>query len=151
MAKPELAEALHLLVSELDQEAEYLLTTRHGITHSQLAFMAPLLREGPLDISTLAARMNVTVAAVSKRASWFVDRGYVRIDSASVPGRRTLLALTDSGQTLTAAAISTLETGLATVLSDIDPKRRKQFRSLLLEVLGHVQDASVRPRQEQSA
>jgi DNA-binding MarR family transcriptional regulator len=151
VAKPELAEALHLLVSELDQEAEYLLTTRHSITHSQLAFMAPLLREGPLDISTLATRMNVTVAAVSKRASWFVDRGYVRIDSASAPGRRTLLALTDSGRALTAAAIGTLEAGLASVLRDIDPKRRKQFRSLLLEVLGHVQDASVRPRQEQNA
>jgi DNA-binding MarR family transcriptional regulator len=148
MAKPELAEALHLLVSELDQEAEYLLTTRHGITHSQLAFMAPLLREGPLDISTLAARTNVTVAAVSKRASWFEDRGYVRVDSASAPGRRTLLALTESGLALSADAIGTLEAGLATVLRDIDPKRRKQFRSLLLEVLAQVQDASVRPREQ---
>jgi DNA-binding MarR family transcriptional regulator len=151
MAKPELAEALHLLVSELDQEAEYLLTTRHGITHSQLAFMAPLLREGPLDVTTLAARMNVTVAAVSKRARWFVDRGYVKVDTASTPGRRTLLALTDEGKALTTAAIATLELGLATVLRDLDAKRRKQFRTLLLEVLGHVQNASVRPRQEQSA
>jgi hypothetical protein len=56
--------------------------------------------------------------------------------------------LTESGLALSADAIGTLEAGLATVLRDIDPKRRKQFRSLLLEVLAQVQVASVRPREK---
>jgi DNA-binding MarR family transcriptional regulator len=138
MKPPELAEALHLLVAELDQEAEYLLQRQHGISHSQLAFMAPLLREGPLDATSLAERMGVSVPAVSKRIGWFGERGYIRVDRDSAPGRRITLELTEVGAAVTTEAISSLEVGLARLLTDFPAADRDQFHVLVLSLLAHV-------------
>jgi DNA-binding MarR family transcriptional regulator len=140
-----LAQSLHALVAALDLEAERLLTERFGITHSQLAFLAPLLQAEALDVSSLAAAMRVSVPAVSKRTAWFVERSLVQVDGASAKGRRVLLSLTPEGRRLASEAIAALDDGLTALLADFPASRRDEFFTLVLELLDHVRAQVVVP------
>ena len=132
------AQALHGLVEALDAAAEELLQADFGITHSQLAFLMPLLREGELDVSSLAARNRVTLAAVSKRISWFVDRGLVRAGHPVGDAKRVVLTLTPKGRRLAGAASARLASGLDELLDEWPVARRDALLDLALDVTAIV-------------
>lgn len=130
----ELAQLLHQVSAELDRRADQLLRQRWGISHSQLAFMSPLLREGTMDVTALAAATDVSVPAISKRTLWFVHRGYLRMDTESAKGRRVLLSLTDRGAELASHAVADLATELSAALSNLPPAGRERLIAALLEL-----------------
>jgi DNA-binding MarR family transcriptional regulator len=142
MDEGSLAQSLHALVAALDIEAERLLTERFGLTHSQLAFLAPLLHAETLDVSSLATAVGVSVPAVSKRTTWFEERGLVQVDAVSAKGRRVLLSLTPKGRRLATAAIQALDDGLTSLFAGFPASRRDEFLALVLQLLDTVRGNS---------
>ena len=134
----ELAHALHALVGELDAAAEAVLEAEFGVTHSQLSFLMPLLGDGPLDVSSLAARNHVSTAAVSKRIEWFVERDLVRAEHPVGDAKRVLLSLTPQGRRLALGASSRLASRLEEVLAPWPEKRRVLLLSLITEVTAAI-------------
>ena len=130
----ELAQALHELVGQLDAAAEAVLQEEFGVTHSRLSFLMPLVRQGPLDVSSLAATNRVSTAAVSKRIGWFVERDLVRADNPAGDAKRVLLALTPQGRRLARAASGRLAGRLEDLLAPWPEERRVVFLQLVQEV-----------------
>jgi DNA-binding MarR family transcriptional regulator len=133
MSSIELAHALHALVGELDAAAEAVVQAEFGLTHSQLAFLMPLFTHGDLDVSSLAASNRVSIAAVSKRVGWFVDRGLINADHPEGDGKRVVLSLTSQGRRLAKSASERLASRLEDLLAGWPQQRREQFRELVLE------------------
>jgi DNA-binding MarR family transcriptional regulator len=134
MSVVELAQGLHALVGELDGAAEEVLHAEFGVTHSQLAFLMPLLHQGELDVSSLAASNRVSVAAVSKRIGWFVDRDLIRAAHPTGDAKRVVLSLTPQGRRLAQGAASRLSSRLDELLADWPDDRRAAFHELVVEV-----------------
>ena len=133
VSSTELAQALHALVGELDAAAEAVVRDEFGLTHSQLAFLMPLFTRGDLDVSSLAASNRVSIAAVSKRVGWFVDRGLIDAEHPEGDGKRVVLSLTPQGRRLAKAASARLASGLEDLLAGWPAQRREAFRELVLE------------------
>ncbi len=148
MSSMELAQALHALVGELDAAAEELVQAEFGVTHSQLGFLMPLLREGDLDVSSLAASNRVSIPAVSKRIAWFVDRGLVRAAHPSGDAKRVVLSLTPRGRRLAEDASARLASGLDDLLGSWPANRRRTFHELVLEVTGTLRTNRTQATQE---
>ena len=129
-----LAGDLHALVGGLDAAAERLLQSEFGVTHSQLAFLMPLLQTTELDVSTLAAATGVSVPAVSKRVTWFTARGLVRARHPHDSAKRVVLSLTPKGRRLATAASTRLGQRLDELLAAWPIERRDLFHELVLEV-----------------
>ena len=65
---------LHELVAGLDGYADALLIHKYGTTFGEFSYLA-VLAQGTVDITTLARRLNLTKAAVSKRVPALVAVG----------------------------------------------------------------------------
>jgi len=138
MSTLELTQSLHALMRELDAAAEDVLRTEFDLTHSQLAFLMPLLQHGELDVSSLAAANRVSNAAVSKRIAWFVDRGLIRAGHPAGDAKRVVLTLTPRGRRVTTAASQRLASGLEHLLSGWPERKRLAFHQLVLEVTSTI-------------
>ncbi|MFA7324131.1 MAG: hypothetical protein WC005_07225 [Candidatus Nanopelagicales bacterium] len=134
MSTVEFTQALHALVRELDDAAEEVLQGDFGITHSQLAFLMPLLSHGELDVSSLAAFKRVSIPAVSKRIKWFVDRSLIRAVHPAGDAKRVILSLTPQGKRLATSASGRLASRLDELLATWPDDRRSVFHDLVLEV-----------------
>ncbi len=134
----ELAEQLHSLVWELDNAAEELLRSEFGMSHSQLAFLMPLLHRSDLDVSSHAVAMGVTVPAVSKRTNWFVDRGLVASSRPPGDARRVVLNLTPAGRQLASEASAALAQRVDRLLAEWPESRRNSFGDMLCELTAAV-------------
>lgn len=91
---------LHHLVGALDAYADGVLLARHGVTFNHFHFLAVLSEEEPVDMTTLAACLGITKAAVSKRVPSLVRDGWIATSSEPGSGRRVLLSLTSRGADL---------------------------------------------------
>lgn len=103
---------IHELVNELDRYADRALRRDYGVGFNQFHFLAVLADVGPADMSTLAACMGVTRAAVSKRTPAMVADGWVTARSEPGAGRSVTLALTERGVELVETAGGDLERAL---------------------------------------
>jgi DNA-binding MarR family transcriptional regulator len=138
----ELARSLHALTAQLDAAADDLVRQEFGLSHSQLGFLMPLLEHAELDITSLAAALNVSVPAVSKRVVWFTERDLVRSRSHPEGGRRVALALTPSGRRLAVRASTRLRSRLDELVADWPEGRLQQLHTLVTELSTTVSTAS---------
>jgi len=135
-----ITDTLHHLMAMIDGYADELLRARHGITYSQFEFLAELAFRQPVDISTLARRLFVTKAAVSKRTPSLVAAGLVETYPAA--GRRVMLQLTARGAELVQAASAELDGEFRDLfthpaLADLDVERlHNDLRTILALVSG---------------
>ena len=109
MTEDRFAFTLHHLVAELDGLADAVLRKEFGITHSQFAFLLAGQDTQPVDVTTLAKRLAVSKAAVSKRVTWFVHRHFITVAHELQRGRRVVLALTPNGADLARRASDVLD------------------------------------------
>ncbi len=114
---------LNALVGSLNRAADAILRARFGLTYSQFLFLVTLDSSGTISQGVLAERLGVSKAAVSKRVSWFVDRGLARFGPAMADQRVVTLRITAEGHRLVEAMSDVLEgefrSGLGAV-HDID-------------------------------
>lgn len=110
---------LHEVVNELDRYADQLLRRKFQVTFGQFHFLAVLAEVGPVDMSTLAACMGVTRAAVSKRTPSMVADGWVTTRSQPGEGRRVTLTLTAKGIELVEQAGTRLEGEMLSTLGEL--------------------------------
>lgn len=100
---------LNDLVRELNGQADSLLRHKFDITYSQFVFLLIVGEHSDVDITRLALSLGVTKGAVSKRMSWFVERGLVATHHTPDNSKRVLVTLTDQGASLAQAAGNFLE------------------------------------------
>ena len=111
-----LTATLHELVYAMDRYADSILTTRFGVGHNQFVFLSPLSHT-TLDVTRLAAQLNLTKAAVSKRVPQLSQAGWLAVASDPGHGRRVLLSLTDAGQALVDGAGTLLNDRFSSLLA----------------------------------
>jgi DNA-binding MarR family transcriptional regulator len=138
MPRERITFTLHHLVAELDGLADAILRKEFGITHSQFAFLLAVEDTQPVDVTTLAKRLAVSKAAVSKRVTWFVHRHYVTVSHENQRGRRVVLALTPGGADLARRASDVLDrrfAELTTAFEGVDlPALHDGLHSVLEQV-----------------
>lgn len=131
---------LHELVSELDNAADSLLTSKYGISGSQFVFIATLVDHEPTDITTLARYLRVSKAAVSKRTPGLVKAGLITLSEGPHHGRRVVVSATARAHDLVERASHDLETQLGHLLQhpdarDIDPDVLNRQLTTLIRLL----------------
>ena len=144
MSDQRLAFTLHHLVAELDGLADSILRSEFGITHSQFEFLLAVADTQPVDVTTLAARLAVSKAAVSKRVTWFVHRHYVSVSHENERGRRVVLSLTSSGAALARRAAALLDERFVELTSTVDGIDLPRLHHDLSGLLAHVRAAGGR-------
>ncbi len=125
--------SLHELVYAMDAYADRELGRRFGVDRNLFAFLAPLAG-GPMDETRLAESLNLTRAAVSKRAPRLERDGWLSASVDPGHGRRVVLSLTPRGRQLIRAAGGELDGQFARLLEDavIDPDGfHAQLRALV--------------------
>ncbi|WP_381562124.1 MarR family winged helix-turn-helix transcriptional regulator [Streptomyces eurythermus] len=94
------------------------LRERHGIVTSQFEFLR-FLRDHPgARVADLAAEFAIGVGATSKSADRLEKQGWITRQPNPSDRRSSLLALTDDGSRLLAAAEKTFTEGLAALIAD---------------------------------
>ena len=71
MAETRITFTLNRLVSVLNSHADAILRSRYNMTYSQFVFLLFLLKPGQMSMTELSECLDVSTAAVSKRAPWF--------------------------------------------------------------------------------
>jgi DNA-binding MarR family transcriptional regulator len=128
--------SLHELVFAMDAYADRLVAREFGTDHSHFVFLSPL-REGALDVTRLAERLNLTKAAVSKRVPVLEQEGWLTVSADPAHGRRVLLALTPRGEAMVAGAGARLNHEFGGLLSGLSIDATAfdhQLRSLIAAV-----------------
>ena len=93
----------------MNKAADAILRARFGLTYSQFLFLVTLDSCGTVSQGVLADRLGVSKAAVSKRVSWFVDRGFARFGPTIADQRVVTLRITSEGHRLVEAMSDVLE------------------------------------------
>lgn len=128
--------SLHELVHAMDGYADRELARRFGVDRNLLEFLAPLAG-GPMDVTRLAGSLNLTKAAVSKRAPRLEREGWLITSADPRHGRRVVLALTPRGAEFVGQAGKVLNEQFAGLLEHalIDPDGfAAQLRTLVAAV-----------------
>ena len=113
---PSLTASLHELVHAMDAYSDRVLRSRFGVDRNLFAFLSPL-SVGPMDVTRLAERLNLTRAAVSKRVPLLERDGWV---TTQADGRRLLVDLTPAGRDLVSTAGVLLNVRFAGLLATLD-------------------------------
>lgn len=137
MQEAKITFTLNRLVSVLNSHADAILRARYDMTFSQFLFLVAL-RPGPLSMTGLGASLDVTTAAVSKRAPWFEERKLIRIHSDPRHGRKQLLSLTSKGQRLVEETAEALDQAFIERFSDFKSSDLAAFHADLDRVLEHL-------------
>lgn len=107
---------LHELVAVMDGYADALLRRDYDLSFNEFEYLAVLVTNPGADVTSVAACLQVTKAAVSKRLPALETAGLVRRASDPSHGRRVLIHITELGAQRYQAAAERLATELAGVL-----------------------------------
>lgn len=99
---------LNEVVTTLNSHADAILREHYEMTFSQFLFLLSL-RDGTKSLTESANYQGVSVAAVSKRISWFEERELINCTSDPNHGRKSLLSLTTKGKNLVDKSSAVLE------------------------------------------
>ena len=134
MAETRITFTLNRLVSVLNSHADAILRSRYNMTYSQFVFLLSL-KPGQMSMTELSECLDVSTAAVSKRAPWFEERGLIRIAHDPNHGRRVLLGLTRRGNRLVDKAAEELDRAFVEQFVDIDDGELTRLNSDLNRIL----------------
>ena len=126
---------LNDLVRELNGQADWLLRHKFNITYSQFVFLLIVGENSDVDITRLALSLGVTKGAVSKRMSWFLERGLVATHHTPGNSKTILVTLTGKGSSLTKAAGDYLEAEFLSTISTSSAFDQALLRSELQKML----------------
>ena len=128
---------LHDLVAGLDGYADALLIHKYGTTFGEFSYLA-VLAQGTVDMTTLARRLNLTKAAVSKRVPALVASGWVETSSDPSNARRVLLSLTPRAMDLVDRAGGELDAGFTALLEAHPPIDAEALHAVLRTLLDRI-------------
>lgn len=134
MAEARITFTLNRLVSVLNSHADAILRARYDMTYSQFLFLLSL-KPGRMSMTELSECLDVSTAAVSKRAPWFEERGLIRIAHDPNHGRKVLLSLTRKGHRLVDKAAEELDGAFVEQFADIDARELARLNHDLSRIL----------------
>ncbi len=86
------------------------------------------LRDGPLTLTALAARLGVTKQSAAKLVDEMVAKGLIERSDSDLDGRAKLLGLTDRGRLAMATAIGVGKDIERRLVDAVGPDEEQQFR-----------------------
>lgn len=128
---------LNQLVGELNRQADGILRERFNLTFSQFTFLVTLLN-GRSSITEVAKSLDVSVAAVSKKVDWFVQRGLTRTQGDPSNARKVLVELTAKGKKSAMAAGDELERRFIEIFTCLPALDLRKLNRDLLTVLENL-------------
>ena len=128
---------LHELVAGLDGYADTVLVQKYGTTFGEFSYLS-VLAHGTVDITTLARRLNLTKAAVSKRVPALVAAGWVVTSGDPSNARRVLLSLTPRAVDLVDRAGGELDAGFTALLDAHPPIDAAALHAMLRTLLARI-------------
>lgn len=93
------------------------LLQQYGMDYSKFVFLSPL-QAGALDVTRLAAALNFSKAAVSKRVPVLEQEGWIHTTEDLSAGRRVLISLSGSGRDKIMGAAGDLNDRFAAMLAE---------------------------------
>lgn len=119
MTEKRISFLLNTVVREMNSQADGLLRQEFGITYSQFVFLMITSEHPGIDVTRLAHELGVSKSAVSKRLSWFVERGFAQTKHPPGDSKRITISLKREGELLAQKAGNYLEnTFMATISND---------------------------------
>ena len=113
-----------------------------GMTVAQAATLETLLREGPMRLGVLGARLGISPSTLTRNLARLEKRGLVARTADRRDSRALGAALTSAGRRA-AARVARQEVAFARlVLERIDPERRRETLDLLADLLRAVRLAT---------
>ena len=128
---------LNKLVSVLNSHADSILRTKFDMTYSQFLFLLNLQAK-PSSLTELAGYLKVSTAAVSKRVTWFTDRGLVEIVPDSTNARKVVLKITKRGEKSVQKASTQLEASFNDFFAGYKGVKLGELNKNLNSVLEHL-------------
>jgi DNA-binding MarR family transcriptional regulator len=126
----------------MNSQADGLLRQKFGITYSQFFFLMITSEHPSIDVTRLADELGVTKGAVSKRVSWFVERGFATAEHPPDDSKRIEISLTKQGKQLADKAGNYLD---QTFMSTISQDHESDYGVLSTE-LAKILDALIQRR-----
>lgn len=135
MSETRLTRTLNSVVSELNRHADSILREEFDLTYSQFVFLLTLSEKDSVGAGELAKLLSISQPAVSKRLDWFVDKGLVRVKSASEHKSKLLIGLTAKGRKLAKVAAEVLENRFTSAIPTFQSKQLQALETQLQSVL----------------
>lgn len=129
---------MNKVVNALNSAADKILRREFGLTFSQFEFLAGLESRGTIPSKSLAEELGVSGPAISKRISWFIQRGLLRTGLDSLDRRVVTLSITSLGKKVVRNASDVLETKFREGFGRIHEVDLDSLNSTLLLVLQHL-------------
>lgn len=131
MSEKRISFLLNIVVREMNSQADGILRNEFGITYSQFVFLMTLSENPDIDVTRLSEALGVTKGAVSKRLSWFVEKGYVRCHHEVGNAKKVLVKLAPDGKKLVERTGAFLE---KTFTSTISKSSQNNYQNLVSEL-----------------
>lgn len=131
MSEKRISFLLNIVVREMNSQADGLLRNEFGITYSQFVFLMTVSENPNIDVTRLSEALGVTKGAVSKRLSWFIEKGFVRCNHGTGNAKKVLVNLTPDGRKLVQQTGTFLET---TFTSTISKSSQNNYQKLISEL-----------------
>ena len=139
MSESRVTYTLNRAAAVINGRADSILRARFDMTYSQFVFLMRL-GDDQRSQAELAALLDVSPAAVSKRVGWFADRGLVKTSQDRDNARKVMLSLTARGRTQVRRAADELEAAFITAFEGIDGVDLDALNTTLAAVITHLTD-----------
>lgn len=139
MSETRVTYTLNKAVAVINGRADAILRARFDMTYSQFVFLMRL-GDDQRSQAEMAALLDVSPAAVSKRVGWFVDRGLVTTSHNRGNARKVMLSLTARGRMQVRRAADELEAAFITAFEGIDGVDLDALNTTLATVITHLTD-----------
>ncbi|MCY0880025.1 MAG: MarR family transcriptional regulator [Firmicutes bacterium] len=92
------------------------------------------LQNGPVSVSELAERLNISSPAVSQMIDKLANEGYVRRESLGDDQRVVGVSLTEAGAAALVEALDAFRRRVDLILAPLDKRERDTFITLLMKI-----------------
>lgn len=122
-------------LTEVSGQLPHAIARRTGLTESELHSLRHLLAGGPVGPNELARTLGVTSAASSGIVDRLEARGHVTRQPHPTDGRRTVVAISDSGRAEVLAQMRPMFEGLVAADARLDDEQRAVVESYLRDLI----------------
>lgn len=138
MSERRITFTLNRLVNALNASADHILRTKFSLTYSQFLFLVVLENSGTVSSKEFAKHLGVSSAAISRRISWFAQRGLIETGAFPEDRRVVSLTITDHGRDLLSQTSAVLEDAFREGFESLDTVNLDELNGTLLRVLEHL-------------
>jgi DNA-binding MarR family transcriptional regulator len=116
-----------------------------GLSLPQIVALHSLRKCGPLSISAIAEKLNLSLAATSHLVERMVQQGLVVRNEDTIDRRQKRVAITAAGQAVLERLVQARLREVTNILSGLPPDLRVQLEKVLEQVVEELKQPAVAP------